>query len=511
MGGAVHIIRTETAWQRHLAVKREDLRREALVELEQPAAPEELVSSDPEPCSSPSSSSNGSLNQPLGVQPSLRDLGLPVHYDYHDSDDIEQGPDDLPPLDPSPASSARDDSEPDEISLPGSPNSLPASSANSEDDSPPASPYPALPSSEESEVQNRQSTPAPESRDINDDPNDFIIPQMILDHRQEQETPTMQFESENEMDSEPPSPIPQDQSDSESERDINGNAIAHRVGQMHRGFVRTNHSLNSDSIASYDSFLSDESIPSDISSTADDDSEDEVDDSEDDVELTVGNGEQMAQSGFDYRNPLGEQLTKQEMLSFALHDISLKHKIAREASRDSSDLVAAVVPRSERPFDYRTARKRIEQRTGVKDIQYDCCSESHMSYASYPDMDNCMYCQRPRWMASGLREGKKIPYATHSYIPVTHRLALMFSNPSTAESLVSYRYSAEQDRGRGVRSDFWSSDLFDTLKQKGLFQQDTDVAFMMSTDGVRVFKSRKAFNIWPILLVPRITLFFLLP
>lgn len=43
--------------------------------------------------------------------------------------------------------------------------------------------------------------------------------------------------------------------------------------------------------------------------------------------------------------------------------------------------------------------------------------------------------------------------------------------------------------------------MFTDLKQQGLFQEKTDIALSLSTDGVKVFKTRSAFQIWPIMLV----------
>lgn len=64
-----------------------------------------------------------------------------------------------------------------------------------------------------------------------------------------------------------------------------------------------------------------------------------------------------------------------------------------------------------------------------------------------------------------------------------------------------YRYSTEKDHERELHADYWSSDLFDNMKKKGLFNLDTDIDFMMSTDGVKLFKSQWNFSIWPLLLV----------
>jgi hypothetical protein len=52
-----------------------------------------------------------------------------------------------------------------------------------------------------------------------------------------------------------------------------------------------------------------------------------------------------------------------------------------------------------------------------------------------------------------------------------------------------------------VRSDFWSGELYRDLKLRGLFQEKTDIALSLSSDGVKVFKTRSAFQIWPIMLV----------
>ncbi|KAI5836758.1 hypothetical protein DFP73DRAFT_488317 [Morchella snyderi] len=194
------------------------------------------------------------------------------------------------------------------------------------------------------------------------------------------------------------------------------------------------------------------------------------------------------------------------MLSFGFNDITLKHKIPREAVRDTAELFSSVLPADQKLLDYRTARKRIQTRTGIKEVIYDCCPQSHMSFAMYPDLDQCITCQHPRWKTGGGQTlndvgMRKIPYATHSYIPVAYRLSLLYSNADQAYKMTSYRYTAERDRQRGLRSDYWSSDLFYDMQKKGLFREDTDLGLMISTDGVKVFKSRRSFNIWPIILV----------
>ncbi|KAH8152606.1 uncharacterized protein LAJ45_03447 [Morchella importuna] len=207
--------------------------------------------------------------------------------------------------------------------------------------------------------------------------------------------------------------------------------------------------------------------------------------------------------GFDYRNPTGDPLTKQDMLSIALDDITLKHKISREASNDTRELFSSII--TDKMMDYRTIRKQIEKRTGIKEILYDCCPHSHMSYAMYPELERCTHCDHPRWMEPSSRTRNprlKVPYATHSYIPVAHRISLLFSKAEQASLMTTYRSIAEKDRDKGLISDYWSADLFNDMKTRhGLFSNDTDIGFLLSTDGVKVFKSRRSFSIWPLLLV----------
>ncbi|KAI5810373.1 hypothetical protein BZA77DRAFT_221843, partial [Pyronema omphalodes] len=133
--------------------------------------------------------------------------------------------------------------------------------------------------------------------------------------------------------------------------------------------------------------------------------------------------------------------------------------------------------------------------TGIKEILYDCCPNSHMSYAMYPELERCTHCDHPRWRepsSSTRNPRRKVPYATHSYIPVAHRISLLFSKAEQASLMTTYRSTAEQDRHKGLISDYWSADLFHDIKTRhGLFRNDTDIGFLLSTDGVKVFKSRR--------------------
>jgi hypothetical protein len=208
------------------------------------------------------------------------------------------------------------------------------------------------------------------------------------------------------------------------------------------------------------------------------------------------NDEDYDEDWFDYRR-IGEKLTSQEKTSFAFHDIGLTHHVSREAVQGFRSL------HPDKPFDYRTSRDRIKMLTGVAEVRYDCCVKGCISYSlpKYADLEECPIekCKHPRYRnGSG---GKLVPYAQHSYIPVAHRLRLMYSDKERAREMVEHPYQCGQDRENNIRSDFWTGELFQDLQAKGLFSLRTDVAFALSSDGVKVFKTRSAFYIWPIMLV----------
>ncbi|KAA8908873.1 hypothetical protein FN846DRAFT_759000, partial [Sphaerosporella brunnea] len=140
--------------------------------------------------------------------------------------------------------------------------------------------------------------------------------------------------------------------------------------------------------------------------------------------------------------------------------------------------------------------------TGIKAVQYDCCINSCMSYAMYPDATQCTICSHPRWKetedfrAPGRTHSSCKPFAQHTYVPVAHRIKLGWSDAKRADLMLRYRNMAGAAPKNGQCSDFWSADLMHKLQEKDgaqrpMFSQDTDIAFFLSSDGVKVFKSRR--------------------
>ncbi|KAH0611860.1 uncharacterized protein H6S33_011125 [Morchella sextelata] len=220
------------------------------------------------------------------------------------------------------------------------------------------------------------------------------------------------------------------------------------------------------------------------------------------VESSTDDGE----GGFPY-GARKMAMSKTELLSVAIHDIKLTHKLSRASASDMTSLinnisftdsVEDVDPRGRSCWDYRTTKKWIQNKTGVESISIDCCKSSCMSYALYPDKRQCDYCQHPRWKDGNIGAGKE-PYATYDYIPIEHRLRLWYADPVRASWLIAYRDQVESQEG--VTSDFWTGDLYRDMKAKRLFQQKTDLGFVLTTDGVQIFQSRAKFSIWPIALL----------
>lgn len=205
---------------------------------------------------------------------------------------------------------------------------------------------------------------------------------------------------------------------------------------------------------------------------------------------------QHGEDAFDFRNPRHEA-SEQELMDIAYHSHIIRHSLSVQATTEGRRIHAAAG--GLKPCDHRTARLRFASLTGITPVYYDCCPNICISYSMYPSLTQCPRCGTPRW-----RPDSQVPQERHVIFPVTHRLRLWFSDPKRALTLIAYRRHAEalgEPRGAEARLvDFWNGLLFRQLKAKGLFSQPTDVAFFFSTDGMKVFKTRKPFYTQPMIL-----------
>ncbi|KAJ6448812.1 hypothetical protein C8R45DRAFT_768387, partial [Mycena sanguinolenta] len=133
--------------------------------------------------------------------------------------------------------------------------------------------------------------------------------------------------------------------------------------------------------------------------------------------------------------------------------------------------------------------------SGLKPERYDCCKESCCCFVGvYANLDKCPYCEQPRYDSRGR------PRATFLYLPLIPRLQALFGDKHMCEELL---YRARFTSQSGKISDIFDSLHYRRLRQRHVriedeifshlfFDQDTDIAMGLSTDGVCPFKNRKS-------------------
>ncbi|KAI5785900.1 hypothetical protein EDC01DRAFT_631814 [Geopyxis carbonaria] len=177
---------------------------------------------------------------------------------------------------------------------------------------------------------------------------------------------------------------------------------------------------------------------------------------------------------FDYSNPHCEPLNSTETLMLSLQSTYVKYHTQRECIREIHEAHKAANIRS---FDYRKVEKLMENLTKVEPRCFDCCPKSCMSYAMYPDLEACKYCNHPRYREIHVRkvtkknrniETNRESWATYELRDPTHSLKLMWSDKATACTMTRYPYSVlELFKETGARSDYWTSEIHSLLLLKG--------------------------------------------
>jgi hypothetical protein len=139
--------------------------------------------------------------------------------------------------------------------------------------------------------------------------------------------------------------------------------------------------------------------------------------------------------------------------------------------------------------------------SGLKPERYDCCKDSCCCFIGvYADLDKCPYCEQPRYDSRGR------PRATYLYLPLIPGLQVLFADKQMCEELL---YCARFTSKSGKISDIFNSPHYRQLRGRHVhveeeilshlfFDQDTDIAMGLSTDGVCPFKNRKL-TCWPLL------------
>lgn len=189
-------------------------------------------------------------------------------------------------------------------------------------------------------------------------------------------------------------------------------------------------------------------------------------------------------------------------MDFAIFNIQISYNIARKAMGSVERLLDL---NGMTARDYRTTERRIKRKTGVTTTDYNCCVNSCFCYPISLDLDKCPSCNEPWWITNPGNQ-QKIPCARFQYIPVLPRIKLQMAHPKRAVAMTKYRKYIGK-KGYTVANlknvnDWWNAKLCKDLQdEQGILKNDTDIAFQFSTDGVKIFKTRSDFSVWPLLLI----------
>ena len=127
-----------------------------------------------------------------------------------------------------------------------------------------------------------------------------------------------------------------------------------------------------------------------------------------------------------------------------------------------------------------------------------CCIEMQIGCLAfttkYKDMDICPSCQSPRRDSNGKSRQFR-------YIPLKHRIRLMYANRSMAEILHTYRATLrniEQDQ----ISDVWQGEVMQSDHMRRLFEGNRDneraITLQFALDGVQV-DALQSNEVWPLI------------
>lgn len=210
-----------------------------------------------------------------------------------------------------------------------------------------------------------------------------------------------------------------------------------------------------------------------------------------------------------------------EIVGTAIFDLDASGATSRQHLQSFIRLTSAGRPRAHRPPNPKTMVKRLSHQTGIAIQSFDCCINSCYCYVD-SDLTHCPKpgCGHPQWKDpinvpnSATPDGvhgtavnaaaSRTPFKTFDYLPLIPQLKLQYSDRQRAKVLMAYRRKTElwAQQNPTKTKDYWTGQLHSDLKNKGLFPNITDQAYIFSTDGFRVFRHRKLFTAWPFLLVP---------
>ena len=114
----------------------------------------------------------------------------------------------------------------------------------------------------------------------------------------------------------------------------------------------------------------------------------------------------------------------------------------------------------------------------------------------YKDLDNCPACQSPQHDSNNRSRQFR-------YIPLEHRIKLMYAHRSTAEIIQSYRITVQNvPDDDTLISDIWGAEVMQSDRMRKLFEGNDDnkraIALQFALDGVQTHALRNN-EVWPLI------------
>lgn len=230
----------------------------------------------------------------------------------------------------------------------------------------------------------------------------------------------------------------------------------------------------------------------------------------------LDNDEELVEAFDAFQYGVLPYFTKDDLLRIALYKIKSDGNVSLSVHQLYCDIVACFT-QDGKSQDRRTVEACLDRLTGIHQTRYDACAKGCSAFTEDdtdsdssdsdndrdPESDNhhnfCSICAAPRKRAPGKRP-------TFDYVDLIHRLKLWYSEPLRAAELKGYvksldRERADPDNDDNSKRDIWDGKLIRTLREKGMLDRETDLAFTFSTDGVQLFRKGKSHTIFPMMLV----------
>lgn len=154
---------------------------------------------------------------------------------------------------------------------------------------------------------------------------------------------------------------------------------------------------------------------------------------------------------------------------------------------------------------WKACQSQAAQLSGFEPQMYDCCVNSCCCFVGpHTDATACPYCNTSRYDANGARRQQFV------YLPIIPRLKEFLANRHVATQM---QYRTQHDRtyrDADVIKDVFDADVYRTLLGKKVsidnkdmahtfFDNDSDIALGLSTDGFAPFR-RRTKTCWPLIL-----------